>query len=122
MGSSPAPTAARIAATSAGETSGGVTRRVYPSTLKLILDDDAARRGEKTENDPGSLRARHHSTVARHPQGRRLLATVLFTDIVGSTQLAAELGDAAWRQRVARHHALIRRLLKLQHGRETDTA
>jgi pimeloyl-ACP methyl ester carboxylesterase len=38
----------------------------------------------------------------------RVLATVLFTDIVGSTAKAAELGDRAWRELLARHHALIR--------------
>jgi class 3 adenylate cyclase len=38
----------------------------------------------------------------------RLLATILFTDIVGSTRLAAELGDRAWRELLERHHALVR--------------
>jgi class 3 adenylate cyclase/streptogramin lyase len=52
----------------------------------------------------------------------RLLATVLFTDIVGSTQLAAELGDRRWRQLLARHHAFVRRLLRQHGGREVDTA
>jgi hypothetical protein len=41
----------------------------------------------------------------------RVLATVLFTDIVGSTAKAVELGDRAWRELLARHHALIRREL-----------
>jgi hypothetical protein len=41
----------------------------------------------------------------------RVLPTVLFTDIVGSTAKAAELGDRAWRQLLERHHALIRREL-----------
>jgi len=52
----------------------------------------------------------------------RLLATVLFTDIVGSTQLAAELGDRGWRQLMSRHHAFVRRVLKKCNGREVDTA
>ena len=38
----------------------------------------------------------------------RVLATVLFTDIVGSTAKAAQLGDRAWRELLARHPALIR--------------
>ncbi len=54
--------------------------------------------------------------------GKRFLATVLFTDIVGSTDLAAELGDRRWRELIARHHALIRRELKRFGGREIDTA
>jgi class 3 adenylate cyclase/streptogramin lyase len=52
---------------------------------------------------------------------RRLL-TVLFTDIVGSTDLAVEMGDARWRELVARHHGLVRRALKRFGGREIDTA
>jgi class 3 adenylate cyclase len=52
----------------------------------------------------------------------RVLATVLFTDIVGSTELAARLGDAAWRDLLARHHAIVRRELARFRGRELDTA
>ena len=52
----------------------------------------------------------------------RVLATILFTDIVGSTELAARLGDAAWRDLLARHHAIVRRELARFRGRELDTA
>ena len=52
----------------------------------------------------------------------RVLATVLFTDIVGSTTKAAELGDAGWRELLQKHHALIRRQLVRFHGAELDTA
>ena len=52
----------------------------------------------------------------------RVLATVLFTDIVGSTERAAELGDASWRELVERHHELVRSLLTRYRGREIDTA
>jgi class 3 adenylate cyclase len=52
----------------------------------------------------------------------RVLTTVLFTDIVGSTARAAELGDARWRELLHAHHALIRRLLVRFRGRELDTA
>jgi YVTN family beta-propeller protein len=52
----------------------------------------------------------------------RLLTTVMFTDIVGSTQLASELGDRGWRQLVSRHHALVRKTLKRYGGHEVDTA
>ncbi len=52
----------------------------------------------------------------------RVLATILFTDIVGSTELAARLGDAAWRELLARHHAIVRRELARFQGRELDTA
>ena len=54
--------------------------------------------------------------------GDRALATVLFTDIVGSTQTAAELGDRAWRDLVERHHRVVRSLLARSRGIEMDTA
>src|SRR5207247_9531749 len=52
----------------------------------------------------------------------RALATVLFTDIVGSTARAADLGDRRWRELLEEHHALIRRQLVRLRGRELDTA
>jgi class 3 adenylate cyclase len=55
-------------------------------------------------------------------QAERVLATVLFTDIVGSTELAGRLGDTAWRELLERHHAIVRRELARFHGRELDTA
>ena len=51
-----------------------------------------------------------------------VLATVLFTDIVGSTEKLAELGNASWRELVERHHALVRQQLNRFRGREVDTA
>jgi class 3 adenylate cyclase len=52
----------------------------------------------------------------------RVLATVLFTDIVGSTAKLAELGDRGWRDLLQKHHALVRRQLVRFSGREIDTA
>jgi class 3 adenylate cyclase/pimeloyl-ACP methyl ester carboxylesterase len=52
----------------------------------------------------------------------RVLATVLFTDIVDSTQRAAELGDEAWKDVVEQHHELVRRHLVAYGGSEIDTA
>jgi len=51
-----------------------------------------------------------------------VLATILFTDIVGSTAKAAELGDRAWADLVQRHHAVVRAQLDRFRGRELDTA
>ena len=51
----------------------------------------------------------------------RLLATILFTDIVGSTAKAVELGDRRWRGLLERHHMLVRRELLRFRGREIDT-
>jgi pimeloyl-ACP methyl ester carboxylesterase len=52
----------------------------------------------------------------------RLLATVLFTDIVGSTERARELGDRAWGELLEAHHARVRAQLARFRGREIDTA
>ena len=52
----------------------------------------------------------------------RILATVLFTDIVDSTKRAAALGDRRWREVVERHHATVRTLLARYRGTEMDTA
>ncbi|HEY6377936.1 MAG TPA: adenylate/guanylate cyclase domain-containing protein, partial [Candidatus Dormibacteraeota bacterium] len=51
-----------------------------------------------------------------------VLATVLMTDIVGSTERAARIGDRAWRELLERHHAIVRRELERHRGREVDTA
>jgi len=52
----------------------------------------------------------------------RVLSTVLFTDIVGATSRAAELGDRAWRELLERHHEVVRTQLGRFRGREVDTA
>jgi class 3 adenylate cyclase len=51
-----------------------------------------------------------------------VLMTLLYTDIVGSTSRASELGDRAWRDLLARHHAAVRRELARFRGEERDTA
>jgi pimeloyl-ACP methyl ester carboxylesterase len=56
------------------------------------------------------------------PEPDRVLATVLFTDIVGSTERAAALGDRRWRELLAAHHATARHQLDHWSGREIDTA
>jgi len=56
------------------------------------------------------------------PEPERMLATILFTDVVGSTAKAAELGDRAWRELLERHHATIRLQLARYRGVELDTA
>jgi class 3 adenylate cyclase len=51
-----------------------------------------------------------------------ILATLLFTDIVGSTERMAELGDRRWRELLQEHHGLVRRQLSRFRGVEMDTA
>ena len=58
--------------------------------------------------------------VRRHRE--RGLVTLLFTDIVGSSEIAVELGDNRWRALQSRHHGVVRRQLKRHDGKEVDTA
>jgi class 3 adenylate cyclase len=83
--------------------------------LYTWVDDEAHRATmEATE--------RFVSRLIRPAGSERVLATILFTDIVGSTELAARIGDSAWRELVQRHHAIVRGELARFHGRELDTA
>ncbi|HEU0248914.1 MAG TPA: adenylate/guanylate cyclase domain-containing protein [Gaiellaceae bacterium] len=60
---------------------------------------------------------------SRHPsRPDRALATILFTDIVGSTERAAEIGDRAWRDVLDRHHDTVREIVSRFRGREIDAA
>ena len=62
-------------------------------------------------------------TGVREPaEPERVLATVLFTDVVGSTEKARELGDRRWRDLLDRHNEIVRRDLERFRGREVDTA
>jgi class 3 adenylate cyclase len=56
------------------------------------------------------------------PEPDRVLATIMFTDIVASTQRAAELGDRRWRELLGQHHDAVRGELEHWRGREIETA
>ncbi len=58
----------------------------------------------------------------RRPEADRVLATVMFTDIVGSTERAAELGDRQWRELLSNYYAAVRKELAAFRGREVNTA
>src|SRR4030095_4404597 len=75
-------------------------------------------------NAAGVLSAVQESLTGEHEalEDDRVLATVLFTDIVGSTEKATSLGDQAWRDLLVRHHALVRRQIAHFRGREIGTA
>jgi class 3 adenylate cyclase len=72
----------------------------------------------------GILSAVQQLVTGKHEalEDDRVLATVLFTDIVGSTEKASSLGDRAWSDLLARHHALVRRQIAHFRGREIATA
>ena len=60
--------------------------------------------------------------MPRRAPSNQILASVLFTDIVGSTETAARLGDRGWKQLMAKHDAIMRKELKRFRGEEMDTA
>jgi class 3 adenylate cyclase len=60
--------------------------------------------------------------IAGPPKSDRQLSTVFFTDIVDSTGVIAEIGDARWRDLLERHRAIVRRELDRHQGQEIDTA
>jgi class 3 adenylate cyclase len=70
------------------------------------------------EADAFADEIQHFLTGVRRPVvSDRVLATVLFTDIVGSTERAAELGDGAWRSLLQRHDTLVREEVQRHRGR-----
>ena len=78
-----------------------------------------------TEDDMRSTaeEIRRFAGVERKPvELDTILSTVLFTDIVGSTEKLASLGDHGWKQLVERHHAVVRDVLGRWRGAENDTA
>jgi class 3 adenylate cyclase len=77
------------------------------------------RRAEPIVDEVGRFLARVQEEEASFD---RVLATVLFTDIVRSAETASRLGDARWRQLLERHHTSVRALLGRYRGREIDTA
>ena len=60
--------------------------------------------------------------MSRRGTPERFLTTVVMTDMVGSTEHAAELGDTGWRELLELHHSLVRSALRRAGGREIDTA
>src|SRR5262249_33857091 len=62
------------------------------------------------------------SEVQDEVEPNRVLATLLFTDLVGSTVKAAELGDRAWQELLSQHHRVVRAQLARFRGREVDMA
>ncbi len=117
---------------------------IHVPTL-VLASDPAAEESEAMANQiPGALFTRIHSPAPMVMADRepfltemrrfisrvreeesdldRVLETVLFTDIVGSTELAADRGDRAWHDLIERHHGFVRGVIARWRGREMDTA
>jgi len=82
----------------------------------------AATSGPLMEEIERFLRRAWDAAAAEESEPDRVLATVLFTDIVGSSEHAATLGDRAWRDVLQRHHEIVRSHLLRHRGVEVDTA
>jgi class 3 adenylate cyclase len=92
----------------------GATFRELPGGDELVFMEQSHRVVEE---------ARQFLTGVRDtPVVDRILATILFTDIAGSTEQVAALGDRTWRDRLLRHHAVVREAIERFRGREVETA
>jgi class 3 adenylate cyclase len=98
-----------------------IAARVPGAKLKLFAGADHVPWVGHTDEILGEIEEFLTGSRRTDP-GDRVLATVMGTDMVGSTQLLARLGDRAWRDLLDSHHAMVRRQLERHMGREIDTA
>jgi class 3 adenylate cyclase len=99
-----------------------VAERIPGATATELPGEDHIMISGDTRPWLAAVEAFVESVQGRDLDADRVLATVLFTDIVGSTDRAAAVGDRAWRELVDDHHAAVRRELARFRGREIDTA
>jgi class 3 adenylate cyclase len=93
----------------------GAAHRAMPGTSAYVISEHADAYLDAIERFAGEVRDREAELES-------VLATVLFTDIVGSTARQAQLGDIGWQTLVQEHHRRIRGCLARYRGRELDTA
>jgi len=93
----------------------GARRQTMPGTLSTVMQ-------ERTDAYLAAVQAFARELREEEVQLDSVLATVLFTDIVGSTARQAELGDRRWAELVQEHHSVVRGCLARYRGRELDTA
>jgi class 3 adenylate cyclase/pimeloyl-ACP methyl ester carboxylesterase len=97
----------------------GATYVELPGKIHIPAKADSGRYLDEVQR---FLERAWEAAADREAEPDRVLATVLFTDIVGSSERAASLGDRGWREVLERHHELVRRQLLRYRGVEVDTA
>jgi class 3 adenylate cyclase len=98
-----------------------VQSRIPGAQLQLISGDAYA----LPYGDRAQIVAAVEAFIGHEPTGEppaTVLGTVLFTDIVGSTEQQAAVGDRAWAEVIGRHHTIVREALERWQGVENDTA
>jgi class 3 adenylate cyclase len=93
----------------------GARRETMPGSAPTVMQEHSGAYIEAVERFARHLRDEEAELES-------VLATVLFTDIVGSTARQAELGDRGWADLLREHHAAVRGCLARYRGRELDTA
>ena len=99
-----------------------VAQRIAGATATELPGEDHIMISGDTRPWLAAVEAFVESVRSLDADADRVLATVMFTDVVGSTQRAVALGDRGWRDLVERHHAAVRRELARFRGREIDVA
>lgn len=94
--------------------------QAYPDALVRTIN--ATEPGEPLAVRVINVASPGASAAASPTGGRRVLTTILSLDLVGSTPIAARIGDVAWRDLLARHYAAVRAELQGFQGTEIDTA
>lgn len=87
----------------------------------IIEGDSVDADGQQILVARGTLMARPRRSRGSSRPSNRVLLTVLFTDVVGSTERAREVGDKRWRELLDEHNALVRRQINSHAGREVKT-
>jgi class 3 adenylate cyclase len=98
-----------------------LAEHIEGATFVELSGDDHFFHSGDTETMLGAVQ--HFLTGTKEtPDNNRVLSTVLFTDIVGSTVHAERLGDKLWHSLIDQHHAAVRKELQRFRGKEIDTA
>ena len=97
---------------------------IMPEATLQVLSSEPGSSGEPTttQEDVAEVIREFVGAEAAPDDLDSVLSTILFTDIVGSTERQAALGDRSWKELIERHHTIVRTALTRWHGVENDTA